>query len=77
MGVWLNFEQGCAAHSFKMEPKATPIFVKMVPLARLISASKVPCVSVSLTKLAKFSYSLDQHKRKFGFLYRNYRSKTE
>ena len=33
---------GCAAHTFKMEPLARPISVKMIPLARLISPLKVP-----------------------------------
>ena len=32
----------CAAHGFKMAPLARPIFLKMIPLARLISTSKVP-----------------------------------
>ena len=41
-GSRLNFGQGCAAHSFKMAPLARPIFLKMIPLARLISTPKVP-----------------------------------
>ena len=41
-----NFGQGCAAHSFKMAPLARPIFLKMIPLARLISTSKVPWVGI-------------------------------
>ena len=41
-GSRLNFGQGCAAHSFKMAPLARPIFLKMIPLARLVSTSKVP-----------------------------------
>ena len=38
----LNFGQGCATHSFKMAPLARPIFLKMIPLARLVSTSKMP-----------------------------------
>ena len=38
----LNYGLGSAAHSFKMEPLARPVFVKMIALVRLISASKVP-----------------------------------
>ena len=41
-GSRLNFGQGCAAHGFKMAPLARPIFLKTIPLARLISTSKVP-----------------------------------
>ena len=38
----LNFGYGCAARSFKIEPFARPIFVKITPLPRLISLLKVP-----------------------------------
>ena len=41
-GSRLNFGQGCAAHGLKMAPLVRPIFLKMIPLARLISKSKVP-----------------------------------
>ena len=41
-GPWLHFGQGHASHSFKMEPLARPIWMKMIPLARLISTLKVP-----------------------------------
>ena len=33
---------GVSAHSFKMELLARPIFVKTIPLARLMSPLKVP-----------------------------------
>ena len=39
-GLLAKFRVG-AAHSFKMEPLARPVFVKIIPLARLISTSKV------------------------------------
>ena len=60
-GSRLNFGYGCAAHSFEIEPLARLIFVKMIPLARLISPSKVPRGGVFLTKLAKVSHSLDKN----------------
>ena len=41
-GSQLNFGYGCAARSFKMEPFARPIFVKITPSPRLISLLKVP-----------------------------------
>ena len=41
-GSPLNFGYGCAARSFKMEPFARPIFVKITPSPRLISLLKVP-----------------------------------
>ena len=45
-GGLANFRVGCAAHSFKMEQLDRPIFVKTIPLARLISISKVPYADV-------------------------------
>ena len=41
-GFSAKFQVGGAAHGFKMAPLARPIFLKMIPLARLISTSKVP-----------------------------------
>ena len=75
-GSRLNFGQECAAHGFKMAPLARPIFLKMIPLARLISTSKVPWVAFSGQNLPNFCILLTKIWKKFGFLYRNYRSLT-
>ena len=53
-GSRLNFGPGCAAHGFKMAPLARPIFLKIIPLARLISTSKVPWVAFSGQNLPNF-----------------------
>ena len=45
-GPRLNFGFGHAAHNFKMYRLAREIFVSMIPLARLISPSKVLRVGV-------------------------------
>ena len=62
-GSWLNFGQGCAAHSFKIAPLARPIFLKMIPLARLISTSKCHELAFSRQNF-KFLHSMDQNLKK-------------
>ena len=42
-------------------------------MARLNSKSKVPRAGVFKTKITKFSPSLDQNHKDFGFLYSNYK----
>ena len=41
-GFSAKFRLGVCRPQFQMEPLARPIFVKMIPLARLISPLKVP-----------------------------------
>ena len=53
-GSRLNFGQGCAAHCFKIAPLARPIFLKMIPLARLISTSKCHELAFSRQNLPNF-----------------------
>ena len=53
-GSRLNFGQGCAAHGFKIAPLARPIFLKMIPLARLISTSKCHELAFSRQNLPNF-----------------------
>ena len=75
-GSRLNFGQGCAAHCFKIAPLARPIFLKMIPLARLISTSKCHELAFSRQNLPNFCILRTKIWKKFGFLYRNYRSLT-
>ena len=75
-GSRLNFGQGCAAHCFKIAPLARPIFLKMIPLARLISTSKCHELAFSRQNLPNFCILWTKIWKKFGFLYRNYRSLT-
>ena len=71
-GSRLNFGQGCAAHCFKIAPLARPIFLKMIPLARLISTSKCHELAFSRQNLPNFCILWTKIWKKFGFLYRNY-----
>ena len=59
-----------------MAPLARPIFVKKIPLARLISTSMVPWMAFSRQSLPNFCILWTKNLKKFGFLHRNYRSLT-
>ena len=53
---------------------ARPIFVKMIPLARVKTTSSMPSVGIFKTKIAKCSQSLDQNHQNFGFLSKNHQN---
>ena len=66
-GSRLNFGQGCAAHCFKIAPLARPIFLKMIPLARLISTSKCHELAFSRQNLPNFCILRTKVWKKLGF----------
>ena len=66
-GSRLNFGQGCAAHCFKIAPLARPIFLKMIPLARLISTSKCHELAFSRQNLPNFAFYGPKFEKNLGF----------
>ena len=71
----LNFKWGCAAQNFKMVMLARPIFMKMIPLARLNSHQKSHELGF-LGQNLQFFTSLKQNHQSFLFLDINYQNLT-